>query len=1016
MKKMSCVLLWGFLVLLQGAVVSTPAAVIRELEDRDGLLAFTLETPEHPVRVRITPEKFSIRAGERYWVELYDLPSYEITAWENGCLELNVPAVNYLQVMISPTAGSLLDGLNTRKWEYFRGTHHFPTRKNWTGNESLPEALRRMRRNTSQEFLIPGKNGILLDNRKTVGSSVTVISPSFSLKGGKEYMLRAEFAMHVYPVDSDASWYLELRTAEGAFYYNVENFYPRHTPKGEWLPSYLRFDIPAAVAEAKGRLIFHLEGAPAPVRWRNWDLRVCPAMRFKEPRKTPPTEQISDIELAKRLKQRAPATGEILDGQVYINGKLVPKLAYLGFSDSGHKYFSDSGVNWQYLYLHAAMTGKNDWRGEKIWIAPGKYDFAALDRRLSHAMKLAPESTWMLYLYCDPYPAFGEKHPDAVTVFPDGSKKLMEGSGSERTEEWQAWHYSAASSAYRAEVNDFLRALGRHLEQSPCGRAIAGVHLAGSHDGQYFPPHYDGSPANLRAFQAWLRKRYRNDVRVLSRAWKQEIRDFSMAEYPSPDEMKKHSGRFFLRAPADQRLMDASRFRSESMVETLAGMAEALKSGLSRPILVTGYYPDTSAGYDLGKDSLKEFLTCPALDGLVSVIEYAPNRFPGRGGNFTSLGGSLRLHKKLWLAELDYRTEYSETWNERGIAYDQVVSGASRNVAENDAQLRRDVGRMLTQGQGAWFFSLSGPGWSDPAYQKSIRESVHAAYMSAASPQSGDHGQMAVFHGEEDIHSWSGNGLFRLLTHQMSAFFLRDILNRSGLSYDSYLLSDLEHPERPDYPINIFVNCATLTSNQIRFIREKLQKKRHMLIFLFDTGRMAPEGFSKTIRAVSGIQAQIDEKHPVDYHLRPVNPALPLSEAFGHLFTWMRGPAFRISGGTAIPLAAYPDGTIAAGFRDHGSWQSIYIGAPGVLTAELLQAAAKQIGVIPLAAPGDAVYAGNGFLVIHATSDGTKKLRWGKPRRVLDLTSGAILENAAEEITVKMSGGETRWFHLTPVP
>lgn len=48
MKKMSCVLLWGFLVLLQGAVVSTPAAVIRELEDRDGLLAFTLETPEHP--------------------------------------------------------------------------------------------------------------------------------------------------------------------------------------------------------------------------------------------------------------------------------------------------------------------------------------------------------------------------------------------------------------------------------------------------------------------------------------------------------------------------------------------------------------------------------------------------------------------------------------------------------------------------------------------------------------------------------------------------------------------------------------------------------------------------------------------------------------------------------------------------------------------------------------------------------------------------------------------------------
>ncbi len=66
------------------------------------------------------------------------------------------------------------------------------------------------------------------------------------------------------------------------------------------------------------------------------------------------------------------------------------------------------------------------------------------------------------------------------------------------------------------------------------------------------------------------------------------------------------------------------------------------------------------------------------------------------------------------------------------------------------------------------------------------------------------------------------------------------------------------------------------------------------------------------------------------------------------------------------------------------------------------------------APPGDAVYASQNFITIHALFPGAKTLTLAAPSRVTDLTSGEVLSERTQTIDIRMQRGETRWFSLEP--
>jgi len=97
--------------------------------------------------------------------------------------------------------------------------------------------------------------------------------------------------------------------------------------------------------------------------------------------------------------------------------------------------------------------------------------------------------------------------------------------------------------------------------------------------------------------------------------------------------------------------------------------------------------------------------------------------------------------------------------------------------------------------------------------------------------------------------------------------------------------------------------------------------------------------------------------------------------------------------------------------RDLGTWRSVFIGVPG-LTDGFVHNLAEVAGCWCVAAAGDAVYASDRFLTVHAIFPGTKVLRLLRPARVTDLTTGQVLAERADRLEVAMGRGETRWFAL----
>jgi hypothetical protein len=94
-------------------------------------------------------------------------------------------------------------------------------------------------------------------------------------------------------------------------------------------------------------------------------------------------------------------------------------------------------------------------------------------------------------------------------------------------------------------------------------------------------------------------------------------------------------------------------------------------------------------------------------------------------------------------------------------------------------------------------------------------------------------------------------------------------------------------------------------------------------------------------------------------------------------------------------------------FKD---WTSIYIAIPGAFTPELIRNIVREAGIEPIGPCNDVTYSGNGFITIHALSNGNKILRLPDKCDLLDLASGKSAGRNIDTISCQMQAGETRWF------
>ena len=648
-----------------------------------------------------------------------------------------------------------------------------------------------------------------------------------------------------------------------------------------------------------------------------------------------------------------------------------------------------------------------------------RFDFA-IDRVLAHD----PAGLLIPRIDMEPPCWWKEKHPDDVMLW-----STADGMTTEVVRWPEAWkerrEVSVASQAWRKEASEHLRQLVTHLEDK-YGDHIIGYHLCGQNSAEWFyieswlPRLNCCEPAFEDAWRRWLKAKY-GTVEGLRNAWGGNVESFEDVRIPGREARLNASlGPF--RDPVKERpVIDFHEYQNVAVVEAIDQFGRTVKEATGGRKLVVCFY-----GYHFelasmprglqqsGHLAMSRLLDSPNVDVLSAPISYA-DRGPGGIGAFMAPVDSVALRGKLWVNEDDTRTfrtgaggaEYRRSLQVALMSYGQGAASAEQTAAMHE----RNFAHILARGAGCWWMDLLGEGWLEDAPTWKHLGRLRQVYDSVVDNPIPYHSEIAVIVDERSCFYLSQNAssLTRALLRDM-----RGALYRIGAPCGFYLLDDLVAGRVPDAKMTVLLNCFAMTKTQREAIRRYC--KEDVCVFFYANGFIGERADVRNMEELLGT--------PVQMSAKKTNPRVQVTqtdaltegvEDFGS--GGGLSPVFvldeeRVDSAAGIRvLGRYADGRPAVWVRRSEPYSSIYVGAPGV-PARFLRNVAKEAGVHLYTQSDDVVAAGNGFVAIHASTAGKKRLSLRDKCTPRDAPSGDVAGHATDLLEFAMRKGETRVFTI----
>ncbi len=770
--------------------------------------------------------------------------------------------------------------------------------------------------------------------------------------------------------------------------------------------------------------LLSLRGTPQVIWWDDISLRPAPApnsfpvspLSAEESSPTIPIETVR-----KMWKERDPVKVEIKNSGdfplLYVNDKPVPSLAYNDFTvrteETEYKTSLKAGIRWHFIWITSNYTYDKDW-----WQGKGKYDFSEVRKNIELALSYSPDAVIMLNVRITPnYREWGAENPDAVWRDYDGRKVSGHKESVTKPDKlgngpYDRWACSYSAEEFRSTVAEALRDLVKHIKSFDCGKAVAGFTFHCGTDNQWFPhvnfQGFDFSPGAEKDFRLFLRDIYGNDVNRLRQAWQNPAVTFETAKF-APFELRTKGWFLDPKKGTDRWIIDSNRHNDLGAMKSANYFGKVVKEEFGRNIFINIYSPDIIQGYS-GRVNQKTLFDDKYIDGFVSVPDYGRWRIPGRTGNYSSVVGSLGLHGKIFLCELDYYTHTS--WKAADAATQILFRGGVNDENEFVNQGRRDLGMLAAQGQGGWFLGLSRNLFGTPKYVEAVKEMAAAMELAAKNPMPEDRGQIGVFI-DDELRNYAAFGFCQSLNN-ISVGLARLTLSRSGVSWDAYNLADLTNPKRAKYKVNLFLAAPTISAAQIEWVKQNLQKDGNIVIFVSSAGISSDKGtFVDNIVQLTGMKVKYNPETSSHFRIKPLS-GVNDKRAAGlkdNVLSETMQPLFYIDDESVVAFGEIT-GTGKTGWavKRFKDWTSIYIAVPGAFTPELIRNIVREAGMEPIGPCNDVTYAGNGFITIHALSNGSKTLRLPGKCDLLDLASGKSAGKNIDTISFQMQAGETRWF------
>lgn len=641
---------------------------------------------------------------------------------------------------------------------------------------------------------------------------------------------------------------------------------------------------------------------------------------------------------------------------------------------------------------------------EHVWPDADTFDIGLARRQIAGVLEVCPEAAVIFRFHLRPPRWWLKQHPEEWVMYADTGYAEEQEYGLLRIIEHDnnpVRRVSMASKKWREAVTPQFERFLKELAATPEGNALAGVQVANGvygewHNWGFFDNEPDVSEPMAGAFREWVREKYGTEA-ALQRAWNNPLASFESVQPPS---MAGRATTGIFRDPSTERaVIDFYTCMHQVVAGNILHFARVLKATWPRPIIAGtfyGYFFSTFGRQAAGGHlQLQRLLESPDLDYLSGPQAYEPEAVElGDPYRSRSLITSIRLHRKLWLDEMDVEPKIP-------ILKD---TDYRRRLQESVADVRRNTAFSYTKGMGLWYydFNISGVdldgythpmsgsqgNWDHPVVMQQIalmkrlfeERAFNTPYRSEADV-------LFVYDTDSFYHTASlknadpvSSTLIDYLT--LAAF-------RSGVIFDPIHLDDLPRIDLAPYRVVVFGNAFLISDAERRFIHEKVATGGRQLIWFYAPGYLHEDsgdaalrhtafltGFSlkpETLDAPPEVRFSPESAGGMAYSLgdSPIHPLLAIEDPEAEVHA-----RFTATGDAAIARKDFPG---------HTAW---FVSLPPKET-EPVRFLLDQCGAHRYGEPDAFFYGGGGVLVLHSITGGTRQITLRDGRSfTLDLPEG----------------------------
>lgn len=603
-----------------------------------------------------------------------------------------------------------------------------------------------------------------------------------------------------------------------------------------------------------------------------------------------------------------------------------------------------------------------------VWIDKGEYDFAAFDRQMNLFKRFAPNSYYCIFIQLDTPQKWIGNHAGHKSSFDYIHAGMFD-------EEW------------KKDASEYVNALIEYAEKN-YGDSIFGYAFCAGRSCEWFAVPNE-----------------KEDVTQFSQPFAEYCKDNNI-EYNNyfdtwDDIWKESTNPFYDINSAEENFVG---FGAENLAELVTYFSSEIQKTLKHKKILGTFFGYHCMKYSTNFAYLNEKVySDPNIDVIFSPAEYDEFREIDGCSGFQLAVNSLELNNKLYLHEIDHRTNLALYPMEHGVLgrstkYRMKDGGILNDCYDTEYEgvmvLRRELALTMLGGNALWWFDFFGGYYASPTYEKELRlacDIMKKVYNGSAVRKSVAQIALIVDNGAfKHIRALSD------MKHQLIRWNLLN-LGKAGTPFDIYNVTDMEKIDFSNYKLVVFMDLFEISEKTRLVINEKLKNIHKLWMYApgyINNGKFSSEGISN----VTNISVS-------PYRLQNGENACAFGKEFEPSANW--SDTFEVTDDSEILGTYTKSGKTMLAKKGY----DIYSGA-ACLPTEVWRGLAQTAGVHMYTDGNGALIVNNQFVCYENNVSEHCRLVFEKDYEFEELFDGGIYKTIDGVLEYQTEKGRTKLFYI----